>query len=522
MQKHIRKPVLLIILDGFGVNPGKKNNAVAAAHTPRLDEYFAEHPHTLIHASGDSVGLPDGQMGNSEVGHLTLGCGSVIRQDLVRINAAIEDGSFFENSALLTAIRKAANAGRPVHLYGLISDGGVHSHLDHVLALIELCHREGATPLLHAFTDGRDTPPQSIHRYLPAIEAALIEAQGGIATLSGRYFAMDRDSRWDRTERAWRAMILGQGRHATSSGQAITAAYAAGETDEFLKPTVLPAWQTVDEHDVFISFNFRKDRPKQITAALGHRQFAGFDRGTGGVPEVTCIMPYDKDACLPYAFEPERPDITLAEVLAKQGVEQFHCAETEKYAHVTYFFNGGRHDPHEGEKHLLIPSPKVATYNLQPEMSAPQVTQAVLKAMSEKRFGFIVVNYANGDMVGHTADWFATVKAIEALDNAASDLLDASIELGYSVILTADHGNCEELIDKQSGVPHTQHTTNPVPCLIMDELYWLLSNQAGLSSIAPTVLQLMGIEQPEEMTGKSLLLNGLERELQPDALTGVA
>jgi 2,3-bisphosphoglycerate-independent phosphoglycerate mutase len=280
MQKNIRKPVLLIILDGFGVNPGKKNNAVAAAHTPRLDEYFAEHPHTMIHASGDAVGLPDGQMGNSEVGHLTLGCGSVIRQDLVRINSAIEDGSFFENTALLNTVRKAATAGRPVHLYGLISDGGVHSHLDHVLALIELCRSEGAIPLLHAFTDGRDTPPQSIHKYLPAIETALIEARGGIATLSGRYFAMDRDSRWDRTERAWRAMILGQGRHAHTTQEAITAAYAAGETDEFIKPTVLPAWQAVDADDVFISLNFRKDRPKQITAAIGHEQFAGFDRGT--------------------------------------------------------------------------------------------------------------------------------------------------------------------------------------------------------------------------------------------------
>jgi len=522
METQIRKPVLLIILDGFGVNPGKKNNAIAAAHTPRLDDYFAEHPHTLIHASGDAVGLPDGQMGNSEVGHLTLGCGSVIRQDLVRISDAIKDESFFQNPALLSAIRQAAKSGRPVHLYGLISDGGVHSHLDHVMALIEMCRREGARPLLHAFTDGRDTPPQSILKYLPIIEKALHQAGGDIATLSGRYFAMDRDSRWDRTERAWRAMILGQGRHAHNAEQAIAAAYAGEETDEFLKPTVMPAWQAVTDDDVFISLNFRKDRPKQITAALGHKQFAGFDRGDSAIPQVTCIMPYDKDAGLAYAFEPERPPTTLAETLAQHGIEQFHCAETEKYAHVTYFFNGGRHDLHEGERHLLVPSPKVATYDLQPEMSAAQVSEAVLNAMKEQRFGFIVVNFANGDMVGHTADWFATVKAIEALDNAAGDLLDAASAMGYSVILTADHGNCEELIDKQSGVPHTQHTCNPVPCLIMDELYWLLSNQAGLSSIAPTVLHLMGIAQPEDMTGKSLLLNGLERELQADALPGVA
>jgi 2,3-bisphosphoglycerate-independent phosphoglycerate mutase len=522
MKTTIRKPVLLIILDGFGVNPGKHHNAIHHAHTPRLDEYFAQYPITSIQASGHAVGLPDGQMGNSEVGHLTLGSGSVIRQDLVKISDSIEQGGFYENDVLLAAISNAAARQRPVHLYGLISDGGVHSHLDHVLALIELCRRQGARPLLHAFTDGRDVPPQSIHKYLPEIEKALADAGGGIATISGRYFAMDRDSRWDRTERAWRAMILGQGRKAKSSEQAIAAAYDSGETDEFIKPTVLPGWQHVDEEDVFISFNFRKDRPKQITAALGHEQFAGFDRGDSSIPRVTCMMPYDKDASLPYAFEVERPDVTLAEVIAQHGIEQLHCAETEKYAHVTYFFNGGRHDPHEGEKHLLIPSPKVATYNMQPEMSAPEISKAVLNAMHEQHFGFIVVNFANGDMVGHTADWFATVRAVEALDNAVGNLLDVANDLGYSVILTADHGNCEELVDKHSGAPHTQHTCNPVPCMIMDEMYWILSNHAGLSSIAPTVLHLMGIEQPETMTGKSLLLTGIERDLQPDALPGVA
>ncbi len=522
MKKTIRKPVLLIILDGFGVNPGKHHNAIHHAHTPRLDEYFAQYPITSIQASGHAVGLPDGQMGNSEVGHLTLGSGSIIRQDLVKISDAIEHGGFYENDALLSAISSAAARQRPVHLYGLISDGGVHSHLDHVLALIELCRREEAIPLLHAFTDGRDVPPQSALKFFPEIEKALTEANGGIATVTGRYFAMDRDSRWDRTERAWRAMVLGQGRKASSVEQAVSAAYAAEETDEFIQPTILPDWQEVKTGDSFISINFRKDRPRQITAALGHDQFAGFDRGNSPLPAVTCMMPYDKDAELPYAFEVERPDITLAEVLAQNGIEQLHCAETEKYAHVTYFFNGGRHDPYEGEKHLLIPSPKVATYNMQPEMSAPEISKAVLNAMHEQHFGFIVVNFANGDMVGHTADWFATVKAVEALDNAVGNLLDVANDLGYSVILTADHGNCEELIDKHSGAPHTQHTCNPVPCMVMDELYWILSNHAGLSDIAPTVLHLMGIEQPEAMTGKSLLLTGIERDRQPDALSGVA
>ena len=522
METKIRKPVLLIILDGFGISPGKKNNAVAAARTPRLDDYFATHSHTLLQASGNAVGLPDGQMGNSEVGHLTLGCGSLIRQSLVHINNAIEDNSLFENPVLLSAIRKAVEAGRPVNLYGLISEGGVHSHLGHALALIDMCRREGATPLLHAFTDGRDAPPQSILKYLPVIEEALAQAGGGIATIAGRYFAMDRDSRWDRTERAWRIMTRGQGRRAASAEQAVAAAYAAGETDEFIQPTVLPAWREVNDQDAFISFNFRRDRAKQITAALGHRRFAGFDRGHSPIPAVTCIMPYDKDVSLPCAFDPERPATTLGEVLSRCGIQQFHCAETEKYAHVTYFFNGGRPDPYQGEKQLLIPSPKVSTYNLQPEMSAAEVSNSVLNAMKQQHFGFIVVNFANGDMVGHTADWFATLKAVEALDNAAADLLDAATELGYSAILTADHGNCEELIDTRSGGPHTQHTCNPVPCLIIDELHWQLSSQAGLSSIAPTVLQLMGIAQPGEMTGKSLLLHGQAREQQRDAMPGAA
>ena len=283
------------------------------------------------------------------------------------------------------------------------------------------------------------------------------------------------------------------------------------------RPTALPAWQEVKAQDQFISLNFRRDRAKQITAALGHREFAGFDRGHGAIPAVTCIMPYDKDASLPCAFDPERPATTLGEVLSRHGIKQFHCAETEKYAHVTYFFNGGRPDPYQGEKQLLIPSPRVSTYNLQPEMSAAQISTSVLNAMKQRHFGFIVVNFANGDMVGHTADWFATLKAVEALDDAAGDLLDAATQLGYSAILTADHGNCEELTDTQSGGPHTQHTCNPVPCLVIDELHWLLSSQAGLSSIAPTVLQLMGIEQPAEMTGKSLLLKGQKRELQRDA-----
>jgi 2,3-bisphosphoglycerate-independent phosphoglycerate mutase len=505
-----RRPVLLVILDGFGVNPSKIHNGVAEAHTPRFDEYFFRYSHVILNASGSAVGLPEGQMGNSEVGHVTLGSGCVIRQDLVLIDDAIADGSLFTNPVLCHAMEKAAAQTKVLHLMGLVSDGGVHSHVEHLLALIELCRRYQVRPLLHMLTDGRDTPPRSAGQYLPAIEAALAQAEGRVVTVSGRYYAMDRDKRWDRVEKAWRAMVLGEGRVALSAGAAIEAAYAAGETDEFILPTVLPGYQGIGRDESLISFNFRKDRPRQMAAALALGGFDGFDRGGAPLVAVTCMMDYDPRLGLPYAFEPETPPVTLNRLIGAAGLRQFHCAETEKYAHVTYFFNGGTGESVAGEDHHLIPSSKVATYDLKPEMSAREVADSVVEAIGSGRYSFIVVNFANGDMVGHTGIRDAVIAAVETLDREAGRVLDAAVAADYSVILTADHGNCDLLVDPLTDEPHTQHTTHPVPCLIIDAEPWVLAPAGGLSSIAPTVLQLMGLDRPPQMTGRSLLVRRLE------------
>ncbi|TNF96073.1 MAG: 2,3-bisphosphoglycerate-independent phosphoglycerate mutase [Gammaproteobacteria bacterium] len=507
MKNVPRQPVLLIILDGFGVNPSKANNAVAEARTPKLDEYFAHHPHITLQASGHAVGLPDGQMGNSEVGHMTLGCGAIVKQDMVHISDAIENGEFFQNPVLLSAVQKAAQAKRPLHLLGLVSDGGVHSSMDHIKALIKLCNQYNAKPLLHMITDGRDTSPQSAINYVHDVEPSLHEAGGSIASIMGRYYAMDRDKRWDRTELAWRALILGNGENASSAETAIGSAYASGDHDEFIRPILLPSFQVIKPEDQVIFFNFRKDRPRQIIRALVDESFAGFDRGDYAIRHnVTCLMPYNRLLDLPYAFEPEKPEVTLSQIISKAGIQQFHCAETEKYPHVTYFFNGGRADPHSGETHLVIPSPTVPTYDHKPSMSADKITQSVIDAIKSNKYGFIVVNYANGDMVGHTAIREAVLAAVETLDKEVSQLLDTAVEHNYSVILTADHGNCEELVDPFTQAPHTQHTTYPVPCMVIDQEQWQLSCAGGLSNIAPTVLELMGLEKPEQMTADSLLL----------------
>jgi len=509
MNKHAqppRRPVILIILDGVGANPAKAHNAVALAQTPNLDRYLANQAHTLIQASGPAVGLPDGQMGNSEVGHLTLGSGCIIRQDLVLIASAIADGSFFDNPALTAAARSAAARGRPLHLMGLVSDGGVHSHVDHLIALIELCQREGARPLVHVFTDGRDTPPRSALTWVEPLERALAAAGGRVASLSGRYYAMDRDKRWDRTERAWRAMVDGEGRVAPTLRAGIEMAYAAGEDDEFILPTVIEGAERLQDGDPAIHFNFRKDRPRQLVAALVDPEFGEFDRrGVRGV-DLTCMMEYDPRFQRPFAFVNEIPKVTLGGLVSEAGLAQFHCAETEKYAHVTFFFNGGRNEPLPGEERVLIPSPKVATYDLQPEMSAPAVADAVVEALKSQRFPFVVVNFANGDMVGHTAVREAVIAAVEALDTAVGRVLDAAVESGYSVVLTADHGNCDEMVDPLTGAPHTQHSLYPVPCMVIDTQPWRLRIGGGLRDIAPTVLELMGLPIPETMDGASLLL----------------
>lgn len=504
----LRRPALLIILDGFGINPDPTHNAIVQANTPNFDHYFSNHPMTTLQASGRGVGLPVGQMGNSEVGHMTIGCGTVVKQDLVRIDDAIGDGSFYENPALLGAISKAKQAGRPLHLMGLVSDGGVHSHLDHLFALIRLCRQHDVIPQLHMITDGRDTDARAALNYLDELENLLVEAGGHIGTVSGRYYAMDRDQRWDRVKQAWDNIVHGDGRTAGSAREAIEQAYAADEGDEFIKPTYLPGLQTLQARDAMVFFNFRNDRARQICAAFSMSQFDGFDRGAEVQPiSITTMTHYDDSLRAPVAFSPERPDITLGSVISDAGFQQLHCAETEKYAHVTFFFNGGREAPYPGEDRRLIDSPQVATYDLKPEMSAPEVADAVIDGLRSGKYEFIVVNFANGDMVGHTAVRDAIITAVEVLDREVGRVLEAAQKAGFAVILTADHGNCDEMADIETGKPLPQHSNHPVPCMIIDEAVRQLATDENLSAIAPTVLQLMGVEQPAGMTGNSVILD---------------
>jgi len=511
-----RKPVLLIILDGFGVNISAKHNAVALANTPNFDHWFSTNPHTLINTSGSAVGLPDGQMGNSEVGHMTMGSGMVVEQDLVKLDNKIRNGEFFQSTALINAMIRAREKNRPIHIAGLVSDGGVHSHIRHLLALIKMCEQQKVKPLLHMITDGRDTTPRCALNYLSEIESALQSAGGSIATVMGRYYAMDRDKRWQRTECAWRAMVLGEGRQADSATDAIKSAYTLNQSDEFIRPVCLPEAENIRHGDEFVFFNFRKDRPRQLVAALDWKHFDAFERTTDNNGEqiranVTCMMLYDHSLGMAYAFEHDVPKRTLVEVLAKAGLKHFHCAETEKFPHVTYFFNGGCDQQLPSETRKLLPSPKVATYDLQPEMNARAVANAVIDAMDSAEHAFIVVNFANGDMVGHTAIEDAVIKAVETLDTEAGRLLQHAGKAGYSTILTADHGNCEEMVDPATGEPHTQHTTYPVPCMIVDEQTWKLSCGGGLVNIAATVLQLMGLSVPKKMAS-SLLLEAVSGE----------
>lgn len=505
-----RSPVILIILDGVGLNPSRTNNAVALAHTPRLDDFMAHHPHTVLEASGRACGLPDGQMGNSEVGHLTLGCGELHRQDLVRIDDAIADGSFFDVPALVAAAQKSAKNKRPLHLLGLVSDGGVHSHIDHLLALIKLAKEHGARPLLHMFTDGRDTAPRSAITYLAEVEAALADAGGAIVSISGRYYAMDRDQRWERTFKTWNAIVHGEGTQATDAHAAIQASYEAGIHDEFIQPIVFPAYERPQKNDGVIFFNFRNDRPRQLAEALGQKTFTGFDRFEFDPLTVTSLTEYDPRFLSPIGFPPERPSVTLGEVISQAGYKQFHCAETEKYAHVTFFFNGGKEQPYAGEDRVMVPSPKVATYDLMPEMSAEGVADATIAAIEKNEYSFILVNFANGDMVGHTAVREAVIKAVEAVDTQAGRVVDAAVAAGYSVIMTADHGNCDEMVDPISGEPHTQHTIYPVPCVLLDKAPWRLRTGGGIANIAGTVLELMGLPVPKKMK-PSLLLESVQR-----------
>lgn len=500
-----RRPTILIILDGFGANPSDKDNAIAAAETPNFDRLFGTHAMTELETSGAAVGLPDGQMGNSEVGHLTIGSGSILRQDLVAISDSVNDGSLFNNAALLNAARAARAQDRPLHLLGLVSDGGVHSHLDHLLGLIELCRREGARPLVHMITDGRDTAPQCATDFLPQLESALANANGGIASICGRFYAMDRDKRWDRVECAHKLLVRGDGRRAESAARGIESAWAAGEGDEFIKPVVLPDFEPMQGGDPVIFFNFRNDRPRELSEALAAPDFPHFDRGNVAPVALTTMTEFDATYDFPIGFRKEAPEITLGEVIEQAGVPQFHSSETEKYPHVTFFFNGGREEPFVDEDRVLIPSPKVATYDLQPQMSAPEVADAVIDAINTNKYGFIVVNFPNGDMVGHTGVWEAAVKAVETLDHEANRVVEAAQAAGFSILLTADHGNCDLMVDPETNGPHTQHTTFPVPCMLIDDEIKALKPGCGLSALAPTVLDLMGLPVPEAMGGSSLI-----------------
>ena len=506
-------PVALIILDGWGLNPSPANNAVRQAHTPHLDRLAATFPTTRIDGSGLSVGLPAGQMGNSEVGHLNLGAGRVIYQELTRISKSIDDGDFFSNPVLCAAMAKTRAAGGRLHLMGLLSDGGVHSHNTHLYALVELARRQGVGEVfIHAFTDGRDTPPQSAVNYLAELETRLQQlGLGQVATVTGRYYAMDRDNRWERVEQAWRALVLGEGVAAGDSTAAIEAAYAAGENDEFVKPRVIcrdnAPLGTVRAGDGLVFFNFRADRARELTRCFTQTDFAGFHRPV--VPELSafvCMTEYDETFALPVAFAPESHPDLLGSVVARAGLKQLRIAETEKYAHVTFFFNGGEETPFPGEDRVLIPSPKdVATYDLKPQMSAPEVTDEAVRRIGSGEYALIILNYANPDMVGHTGVLSAAVKAMETVDRCVERVVTAVLAAGGTALITADHGNCEQM-DDGSGTPHTAHTANLVPLILADPHRRDARLREGiLADIAPTILHLLGLPQPAAMTGRSLI-----------------
>lgn len=506
----MKKPLMLMILDGWGINPDPANNAVAQAKTPNLDRLLADYPHTRIHTSGMAVGLPDGQMGNSEVGHLNLGAGRIVYQDLTRITKSIQDGDFFTNPTLLDCINKVKSSGGRLHLAGLVSDGGVHSHNSHLYALIELAKQQGVKETcIHCLLDGRDTPPQSGAGYLQELEAEIKRiGHGRITTVIGRYYGMDRDNRWERVEKAYNAMVLGQGNQAASATEAISASYAAGITDEFVLPTVIGPAAALNDGDGIIFFNFRSDRAREITRALTFEQFDGFPRQR--VPALAgyvCMTEYDSTFGLPIAYEQQALTNILGGVLADAGLHQLRIAETEKYAHVTFFFNGGVETPFPGEDRALIPSPKeVATYDQKPEMSAFAVTDEVLKRLEQDQYDLIILNFANCDMVGHTGILSAAVKAVEAVDSCVGRVVEKVRSLGGTVVVTADHGNAEQMVDEQ-GEPHTAHTCNPVWLILVDDQRkaTVLKEGGKLADLAPTMLELLGLPQPAEMTGKSLL-----------------
>ncbi len=505
-------PVLLVVLDGFGIGDGGASDATAVAHTPFFDRAYREFPSARIETSGESVGLPPGQMGNSEVGHMTMGAGRIIVQDMTRIGRALERGELDTNPAVCAAFDAVRNSGGTLHLMGLVSDGGVHSHVDHLVALLELCGRRGVRPQLHAFLDGRDTPPRSgleaVRKLVPLVE----RVSGQVSTVIGRYYAMDRDKRWDRIARAYRAMVDGKGESAPDAVSAVEAAYARDEGDEFVQPTVVAGGEPLRDGDAVIFFNFRADRARQLTNALTdvRPEIFGDELERSRVLALSafvCFTEYDADYRLPVAFLPKAHKHILGEVVAEAGLSQLRLAETEKYAHVTFFFNCGIEEPFPNEDRVLIPSPRdVATYDQVPEMAAGQLTTELLERLSNEDYAFVLLNYANPDMVGHTGRLDAATKAVETVDRCLAKLTEAVLARGGTALITADHGNCELMVDPVTGQPHTAHTTNPVPLIwITRDLKGRRLRDGGLADLAPSVLDLLGLPRPDEMTGRSLI-----------------
>ena len=510
-----KKPVVLMVLDGYGLNDKTEGNAIAQAKTPVMDKLMAECPFQKGYASGLSVGLPDGQMGNSEVGHMNIGAGRIIYQELTRITKSIEDGDFFENKALLAAVDNVKKNGTSLHLFGLLSDGGVHSHNTHLYALLELAKRNGIENVyVHAFLDGRDTAPTSGKGFVEELQKKIDEiGVGKIASIHGRYYAMDRDNNWDRIEKAYNALVKGEGTKASNAVQALTDSYEADVTDEFVVPTVIEEdgkpLTTIKANDSVIFFNFRPDRARQITRTFCDESFDKFERANGFMP-LTFVTFTDYDETITnkqVAFVKESISNTFGEFLAANGKKQLRLAETEKYAHVTFFFNGGVEEPNKDEERSLVKSPAVATYDLQPEMSAPEVSKRLNEAIESDKYDVIVINFANPDMVGHTGVIPAAVSAVEAVDECVGSAVEAIKKVDGVLFICADHGNAEQMIDYETGAPFTAHTTNPVPFILVnyDDNYTLREGGC-LADIAPTLIEIMGLEQPAEMTGKSLLV----------------
>ncbi|MBQ8782400.1 MAG: 2,3-bisphosphoglycerate-independent phosphoglycerate mutase [Clostridia bacterium] len=503
----MKKPVVLCIMDGFGINPGANGNAIEAANTPNLTKIFSENPFTTIGASGLDVGLPDGQMGNSEVGHTNIGAGRVVYQMLVKISKSIQDGDFFEIGALKDAIENCKKNDSALHLMGLLSDGGVHSHIEHLFGLIEMAKRAGLNKVyVHCIMDGRDVSVTSGVGFVKDVVAKTKElGVGEIATISGRYYAMDRDFAWDRVVKAYSAMVYGEGVMESDPVKAMEDSYANGVTDEFIVPTVVNAEGTIKANDSVVFFNFRPDRARQITRTFVDEAFDGFERKNGFFPlNFVCMTQYDETMPnVSVAFPPEELTMTMGEYLAKSGKTQLRIAETQKYAHVTFFFNGGEEKTFEGEDRILIQSPDVPTFDLQPEMSAYPVCEAVVEQIKSGKYDAVILNFANCDMVGHTGVWDAAVKAVEAVDDCVGQVVDAALSMGGAVIITADHGNADRMIG-DDGNPFTPHSTNPVPfCVVGYDCE--LKETGRLADIAPTMLTILGLPQPEEMTGESMI-----------------